>query len=206
MTCERVSDVATWIATDSATLETQFREALESCQPEGGSFTGDQSASAILSRYSRLVEKYTIWWDQLRLQDHLLQHAKVVDYSGIPIDLRGHRAIGLPLETLAAARGLRNLAHRRPGEKPDLRLRLAHLGLVLSLDATPPGPKPYALHLSVSNSHNPGCLTPVEQGLVLSLFFTPDEYPELRVQPGSFVPVLHFYLPLDSPDARVPDP
>jgi hypothetical protein len=95
---------------------------------------------------------------------------------------------------------LRQVVAKRPGLQPPGVILLRSYRCVLSFDATPQAPYPYALHLSVGNSVIPGHLPNPDLHWLLSLFFTPAELPFLLAEPGRTVPVMHYYLPAYTPD------
>jgi len=52
----------------------------------------------------------------------------------------------------------------------------------------------------MGNGVIPGHLPNPELHWLLSLFSTPDEVPLLLAQPGQTVPIIHYYLPVYSPE------
>ena len=157
----------------------------------------DPQVIALMERYENLAQTYRRELDE---QYEQAEGWPEVDLSAVAVEILTDRFFARPMAVLAAARGLRHAVAQRPGVQPPGVVLLGSYRCILSFDATPQAPYPYALHLSVGNGVSPGHLPNPELHWLLSLFFTPGEVPFLLAEPGRTVPVIHYYLPAYSPE------
>jgi hypothetical protein len=183
--CETVHDLTAW-PVDHQRVISDFNPS------DLAAMTAAAEAEGLPGRYEDLVERYRGHFDAGYERAEAWPE---LDLSGCEIDVAADRFSCAAMDILAASRALRQVVAGRPGLEPPGVILLGSYRCVLSFDATPQAPYPYALHLSVGNGVIPGYLPDLERHWLLSLFFTPGEVPFLLVEPGRTVPVIHYYLP-----------
>ncbi len=179
-TCDLVSDLCAW----------PFRH------------TGEDAASdtpetvALLDRYSRLVEKSRLEWEALYARECFRDPGlHGIDLTKHPVVPTTRRMTAIAARVLAAARGCRKAVAAHPGLDPTGLLKVGAFRCTLSLDETPEALHPYTLHLSVSGSLGLGTLSPLELGILVSLFYTAEERPRIWSKEGGISrPVTHFFV------------
>lgn len=194
-TCGLVSDLCAW-------------PLLRNLVSKGDAPTGEDvtsetpGTSALLDRYSRLVEESRREWEALYARECYREPGlHSIDLTTDHVVPTTRRLTAIAARVLAAARGCRKAVAAHPGLDPTGLLKVGSFRCTLSLDETPGALHPYALHLSVSGISRLGTLSPLEQGFLISLFYTEEERSLLWTKEGeTFRPVTHFFVSCPSWD------
>ncbi len=194
-TCGLVSDLCAWPLPRDRISK---RDA-----PTGEDVASDTPETlALLDRYYRLVEESRLEWEALYARECYREPGlHGVDLTKDHVALTTRRLTAIAARVLAAARGCRKAVAAHPGLDPTGLLKVGAFRCTLSLDETPEALHPDALHLCVSGGLGLGTLSPLEQGFLVSLFYTEEERPLIWSKEGETSrPVTHFFVGCPSRD------
>src|SRR5262249_55068843 len=168
--CGMHTDVAMWIVDKAEYLS----------EPDKVSSLSEAAMSpdavALLDRYLGQVEMYRRRWIDLYASKEEMVR---VNFSSARVEdgVAPLQLPAVPMQILAAARGLRHAVETHPFENPRAMLTIGHFNLSASLgeqDHPEAKSRPWALHVSVSNTINPREFCRLQQLWLPALFFTPE--------------------------------
>jgi hypothetical protein len=190
LSCGRVNELALWLVDRRI-----FRQAGEGWDQPDEEHRAE--TLALVDRYRSMVAGFRRNTERQFAES---EEWPLIEFPLLELNVQPGRLIAVPMEALAASRGLREAVAERPGLAPPVRLHLGRYLCLLSFDKIDNRPHPWALHLSASNWVAPGHLPPTDIHWLLSLFFSAGEVPFLEAHPGITKPLMHYWLPAYEPE------